>query len=389
MKSSVFLALLAHLTLVQACGSDEPGQAPSGTAGASGAAGGGGASGGGGSSSATGGARNDAGEDVVDGGSVGSDALDETRGTDADGDTPDISVGTESGSDADAKAADQLIDSPIVSDRPEIVVADAPDAIDVIDSAASDVADLDAETGPWTPAQLPNLALWLDAEVSVGTASNAVLTWTDRSGHGHVATEALADRRPSLVPSALNGHSVIRFDGQNDSLAIPDAESLRWGTGDFTIELVGSFTNATNVGDGYGLLFAKQNTDYPYPGPAMFANYPVPLHSTTYVAQLNVAAAVPTSTAGFNDGKARLYGARREGTTLEVRVNGAISGSASVAAVDISAPGQFVFVGGQQTSSGVIQALQGDVAEIVAIGGTTSASDRAKLEAYLKTKYGL
>jgi hypothetical protein len=246
----------------------------------------------------------------------------------------------------------------------------------------------EAEAGSWTPAQLPNLALWLDADTGVAV-TNGVLAWADHSGHGHVASQALADFRPSLVPAALHGHSVIRFDGQNDTLTVADANDLRWGTGEFVVEIVASFSNPTNAGDGYGLLFSKQAANYPFSGPSLWANYPFPSLSTVFVAQLQLGATAATPATGLNDGVARLYGARRMTTVLEARVNGSSARMSSVPSVDVSAPGQFAFIGGQQTGSGVIQALKGDIAEIVAVAGNLDGSDLARLETFLITKYGL
>jgi hypothetical protein len=57
--------------------------------------------------------------------------------------------------------------------------------------------------------------------------------------------------------------------------------------------------------------------------------------------------------------------------------------------IDMSAVGNFVYIGGQQVANGVVQQLDGDVAEVVAVGGFLSAPDLARLETYLKSKYAL
>jgi hypothetical protein len=370
--------------MAQACGSDteNPAAQDGGSAG-SGGSGGGGGSGGSGATDDAGDATS---EDSVDadasidtGGDVSVDGADSSDSTprDTGRDTP----GDErAANDAEAGARDTgALDGDATSDT---------SATDSGDTDALDTGVPESDAGTWTPAQLPNLALWLDAETNVTTA-NGVLSWADHSGRGHAATQALADFRPALVASALRGHPVIRFDGQNDSLGIADAPSLRWGTGDYTLEIVASYTNATNAGDGYGLMYSKQEAPYPYSGVSLWANYPFPSLNTACAAQLQVGADVATAVTGLNDGVARLYAARRVGTVLDVRLNGASSRSSSVASVNVNAPGQFAFIGGQQTGGGVIQALKGDIAEIVAVGGTLSASDLAKLETYLMSKYGL
>jgi hypothetical protein len=418
MKTSFAYALLAFAVGVQACGSDpEPGTTPkdAGAAGRGGSGGTGGTGGGAGSGGSGGNPSADATPEDRDA-SDGSSNLDADGSVDVANVTSDGAadrLAPESGKDAeterdasmpqDVAARDAPADSPVDqgaatdADSSAVDAADAKDSASVTDatgpSDASDASTADAaaeaEAGPWTPAQLSNLALWLEADMGVTTSSNAVLSWADHSGHGHLATQVLADWRPTIVASALHGHSVVRFDGQNDSLSIVDAASLRWGTGDFVVEVVASFTNATNVGDGYGLLFAKQTAPYPFSGPALWANYAFPSSTTAFVAQLEFGVAVSTQATGLNDGAARVYGARRAGTTLETRLTGILSNASTVASVDVSAPGQFLFIGGQSTSNGVIQALQGDVAEIVAVGGSVGSADLAKLEGYLKAKYGL
>jgi hypothetical protein len=194
-----------------------------------------------------------------------------------------------------------------------------------------------------------------------------------------------------VVDAALNGRAVIRFDGQGTSLAIPDSASLRWGTGDFTLEIVASFTNDPAVGDGYGLLYGKFEGIYPYLGPSFWANYFAGNSiATTVGGQVRVDESLTGTSTGLNDGQARVYGMRRTGLThLELRVDGALNSARPISIANGDALSSFVYIGGQQTPSGVIQALQGDIAEIVAVGGTLNPVDLVKLETYLKNKYGL
>jgi hypothetical protein len=64
-------------------------------------------------------------------------------------------------------------------------------------------------------------ALWLsDTGSSAGT-------WPDLSGNGRDATQATPANQPAIIPAALNGRQVRRFDGSNDSLAIADRSLLR------------------------------------------------------------------------------------------------------------------------------------------------------------------
>jgi hypothetical protein len=62
------------------------------------------------------------------------------------------------------------------------------------------------------------LQLWLRADVGVDTLNGTVSRWHDQSGSGNDAIQASASRQPVLVPGALNGKPVLRFDGLNDKL---------------------------------------------------------------------------------------------------------------------------------------------------------------------------
>ncbi len=88
------------------------------------------------------------------------------------------------------------------------------------------------------------LVLWLRADVGVTANAGAVTAWADQSGlnnhagplsgdYGPTGTEA-----PTLVPGAINGKAVIRFDGVDDVLEIPNSPSLQPLEGSWTVFFV-------------------------------------------------------------------------------------------------------------------------------------------------------
>ena len=82
------------------------------------------------------------------------------------------------------------------------------------------------ELQDWTPAQLNNLSLWLDAaDTSTITADSDgnVSQWTDKSGNGNNAFQSNVNRMPTLTPNQLNAKAVIQFDGIDDFI---DSSSL-------------------------------------------------------------------------------------------------------------------------------------------------------------------
>lgn len=77
----------------------------------------------------------------------------------------------------------------------------------------------------WTPAYITT-ALWLDAADSttlfttdtgstLATNNSAVGRWVDKSGGNWNATQATAGSRPTFTTNALNGKSVVKFNGTN------------------------------------------------------------------------------------------------------------------------------------------------------------------------------
>jgi hypothetical protein len=99
----------------------------------------------------------------------------------------------------------------------------------------------------------------------------------------------------------------------------------------------------------------------------------------------------------FIDGSVHLIGGLRVGSTLQVRVDGVASSSTAADAGpeaglndDVSAVNSLVGIGQNCVSAASgFQQYAGDIAEMLAIHGTLSASDLASVEAYLKTKYAI
>jgi hypothetical protein len=247
-----------------------------------------------------------------------------------------------------------------------------------------------ADASAWTPRSLAGLVLWLDGTKGVQTSGGAVTSWEDQSGLANDATpSAPGSSAPALVANAIGGAPAVRFDGAS-RFVIPDDPSLQFGTGDFVVAVVARHTTPSDVGWGYGLLYIKYQVAFPFTGPALVANYEE--GSTQIAAQLVYhQAVIGTAQEGLNDGQPRSLVMRRRAApglaSLELRLNGETSATStgSAYAIDVSAPGRPVFVGGTPD----LQDIVGDIAEVVAVNGATSDADVAALECYLEAKYGL
>jgi hypothetical protein len=294
----------------------------------------------------------------------------------------------------------------LIPDLATVDLADLPDAAVPPDLAPACRTDGDCRSWQvcsngkctdWTPAQLPGLALWLDADRDLQVQGGAVSAWLDQSGQRNTAVGV---GRPTQAAAALAGHDAVHFDGSS-SLTISDAASLRWQSGAFTVEVVGRYTNppTTGVNDyRYAFFYGKVNPSvFPYQGAALLGNtnykwlncgFPVP-SLTGVVAQVeSCSAGGAVGSTVDNDAKWHVIGMHRaaDGVTLSVRGDGALRSTHIVSAVDVSAAGFPAQIGGL---SGSPEQLIGDIAEVVATAGSDDANDLARLEAYLAHKYGL
>ncbi len=261
------------------------------------------------------------------------------------------------------------------------------DSGDLADSSSwVDAGGCDPATLGWSPLALSGLVVWLDAaDLPLGAA---VSEWRDRSTASNDATQQVAAYQPTAVPGAIDGEPAVRFDGKQDLLSIADAPSLEWGTADYTILVVAVFSSS--LGNTNQMLFEKTTADPPWNGAQLYVNSDKPAPNTTVSSQVSEFAFVTSARNGL-DGAPHLFGGRRMGTTIEVRVDGLSEGTATVTPiVDISDPGRAVMIGqnGWDHTPG-FQAVEGDIAEIVAVQGSLSDGDLQTLECHLLLKYGL
>jgi hypothetical protein len=270
-----------------------------------------------------------------------------------------------------------------------------PDAAPDDETSASADAPVqsDGECGlspsPWSPGSLSNLVLWLDAEDLGPTPGNAVASWRDRSLAHNDAVQSNVKFQPVLELSAIGGHPAVRFDGNVTFLSIADSPTLQWGTADYVILVVARF--GVTLGVGNQALFVKSINSPPYPGAILYVNgaaLTVPVEGEA-LAQNSTDVYTASDRTGLNDAP-HLFGSRRSGGMLEVRVDGAPSGVAVGSSLDVSAPAMPVSIGQQgYNEKPGFQALQGDIAEEVAVEGALSDADLNTLECYLLGKYGI
>ena len=236
--------------------------------------------------------------------------------------------------------------------------AGGPDA-----QADTSVPDTGVDAGDWSPRDIAGLTVWLDGSKGVvedPTKPGKVFKWQDRSGKSNDATVASASP-PAIEASAVNGKGAVKCDG-GSYLSIKDADTLKFGTGDYGIITVAKATVAENVGP----TFFEKGVVAQITGEKSFRLITLMQGGGEAVVQN-----VPVDSFA-------LYVAR--GSKMEVRAGGK-TGTGPKTTVDVSDTNP------AYVCRGTAEAFT-SVAEILIVKGTLSDADVAQAEKYAKAKYG-
>lgn len=111
-----------------------------------------------------------------------------------------------------------------------------------------DVANRAITPSPVTEMTAKNgLVMWLDAEKVSGSNQQVIGEFLDQSGNGNDARQTVTNKSPILIKNAINGKSVLRFDGVNDQLDISGSKLAI--TGAFDVFVVFRTLDTTNSPD--------------------------------------------------------------------------------------------------------------------------------------------
>lgn len=286
-------------------------------------------------------------------------------------------------------------------------------AASAVNSAASGVWTLrEAESlrrgATWpiifqNPTSISGLQLWLDAADSATlfdstsggslvATDGGVARWEDKSGNGRHATQGTSENRPARKAAIQSGLDVLRFDGSNDFLTSTDFLDLSSGQAitllavckrsatDAFHTIISKFDGLGGGGnesteDGWGFRFSSTNKLN-----AFFskdASYTVHTSSNTVTASAFSLFAFE-ATAGSLTTTTKLY---RNGTTLS------LSSSGSVQTLDNNS--YAVRIGMELYAGANYSHFNGDIAEIIAYNIALSDTNRAAVESYLMTKWGI
>jgi chitodextrinase len=139
---------------------------------------------------------------------------------------------------------------------------------------------------PWpAPVVAPGLRLWLRADLGViKNSAGAISRWLDLAAGNHAFQDDDLNARPLAVaaPLGMNGRPVVRFDGVDDVLRLPDAMSGATAGELIVVTRLKDFSNPysslAHFGSGYANIY-YQNGDVgndfgtadqaAYPGPGL------------------------------------------------------------------------------------------------------------------------
>jgi hypothetical protein len=248
---------------------------------------------------------------------------------------------------------------------------------DVHDAALKfDVAD----TKPFDPSALPNLALWLDAhqQIDLSDASNQVATWHDLSGH--LGRDGVAYPNygvPTFAAAGINGQPSVHFEPSGYQML-----QTNWvgpGSTEFTLVVVTQgyphsalrFQNA--VGGYPGLIFPF---DFASSEQAPNLGFLIENSATDYAqvrsgitASATIAVAILRST-----GTITTY---TNGSLVEQRLS-----------TTKSTTGTPLFIGGLPVASTGLF-THGDIGEVIVYDNALSDIDRSRVEDYLSIQWSI
>lgn len=240
----------------------------------------------------------------------------------------------------------------------------------------------------WTPADLPNLALWLDAsDASTFTYSTGVQVsqWNDKSGNNRHFTQPTSGNQPLRGPVTVNSLIGVSFDGTDDWMTAGDTLDL--GTNSLTFYVVATLDPAVR-----GSLFGKFKA-VSAAGSYIFQVEPGGLSKTYY----NAGSLATATAAARAAPTALMAGAiiNRVAGTITQRINKAVDGTTSFTPDSGSSRNivTSLYIGAQRdstdTSFTALYYRSMYLLEVVACTSALGASDYDALEAYLVHKHAL
>lgn len=234
------------------------------------------------------------------------------------------------------------------------------------------------QRGFFSPVQIPNCALWLDAAdtSTITQVAGAVSQWNDKSGNGNNVTQPTGANKPVTGTTTINGVNGIAFDGTASFMLLPNG-LYTIPNGNNTVLIARTATFAPSAGASKRLLNAQDGGSNRYflgssnPSGTSFFNYTNGVNGTAVTG------------ANFSSSPA-IEAFVRSGVNETAYINGT-GGQTNALATSFTAT-QFN-LGCQTTSAN--NPFQGPVGEILLYNAALTAAQLDAAGSYLAAKWGI
>ena len=255
--------------------------------------------------------------------------------------------------------------------------------------------------GAFSPSNIPNLGLWLDANVGVTyDGSNRVSQWNDQSGNGRNVTQtAVASRKPTFLSNQLNGKPAIDFYGSSNSanVLVGTNKDFMYDAGAASVFVVLASNSLINPPNGDTNVFLISER-----GGSPITTYAIVAAQQTATSKLNAfMVATPAGQTEFRlsyqlpngygtayDQTWRIATMIDTGTSMSGYVNGELGVTVGYTLTRGTTPSPTEFLIGANTS-GATSSFNARVAEIIIYSRALNDTERVQVENYLKSKWGI
>jgi hypothetical protein len=246
----------------------------------------------------------------------------------------------------------------------------------------------------FTPTSISGCTLWLDASdtATIAVSGTAVTQWDDKSGSGNNFAQSTAANRPVSGTTTQNSKNVIVFDGTNDQLDSNRAASY-WNflhntatTLFFAVNKTGTTAESpivwnnggtsSNIGYGVELRYDAENDVFQW----------VTIGSSGLYSVFNNTGALYTTSSFFYGSVVTDPSNATAANRSEIRFkNGtAVKNNAATNTPSASNASNILRVGGNSLTY-----FQGNIGEVIIYNTALNSTDRALVESYLASKWGV
>ena len=256
----------------------------------------------------------------------------------------------------------------------------APAPVETKTAQTSSAAAGTTQTAATLPAGAPipgtGVALWLVADDAKGDVGGKLASWSNTAVPGVTASAGKPELQPAVVPGALNGHAVIRFDGDMNML-MTNVDISPAHMAEATVFAV--FNSKTDAASPLRKLYGDDDGGY---------DRAVGLDDRGGGGGKNYTVFSGQGVEGYFAMKAnQTYLTADQFTKSDFRgwVNGKPAVQKVTAAWDTALPN--LYIGGTGTT--FHEPWQGDLAEMIVYARVLTDQERMQVEDYLGKKYGV